>query len=173
MKKLFALALAGLMLLSLAACTPTGPVQKTSSTMATTTKVNPEGVFYFQFNNQDLVPGTVFDGGWLPVPSSRYETGEQINGAAAIMYVYEYLFITTYPSGENEIIASIELNPDRAMTVATPEGLVLGASTATVVDIYGEDCTKTDFAWTYRKGDTLLVLEISEEAVTGIKLCIA
>ena len=169
MKKILALMLALLCLLTLAACGGEGATQKTSSTIATTVIPKPENSFYLSFSNQDLIPGAEFPVGWLPKADFVQDTPDCVNGGQTKIYSYEYLQITTYMSGETEILYSIIINPDKGANTPTAEGLYFGDDAARVEALYGTDAAKDGDVWTYRKGNVLLILQFGNDQVVGIE----
>lgn len=169
MKKILALTLAALCLLSLVACGEAGNNTKTSSTIATTVIPKPENSFYLAFSNQDLIPGAVFPAGWLPEADFEQETPDCVNGGQTKLYFYEYLQVTTYMSGEQEILYSIIMNPDKGANTPTAEGLYFGDDAARVEELYGTGAEKDGDVWTYRKGNTLLILQFGNDQVVGIE----
>jgi len=166
MKKILALTLAVLCLLALAACAPSqsAPV-KTSSTMATTAIPDPEDAFYVSFCSEYLVPGRVFPVDWLVAPNYSMKPADGQDG----VYTYDYIKVTTYIKEGQEHIRSIEIDTSRSVSVPTADGLLAGDDVTVVEQIYGKDAEKTDNTWTYRKGNTLLVLRIENEKVAGIE----
>ncbi len=169
MKKILALALAVLCLLSFAACGSEGTDSKTSSTVATTVIPKPENSFYLAFSNQDLIPGAVFPVGWLPEAEHMQETPDCVNGGQTKMYFYEYLQVTTYMSGEQEILYSVMINPDKGANIPTAEGLYFGDDAARVEELYGNGAAKDGDIWTYTKGSTQLIIQFGNDQVIGIE----
>lgn len=166
MKKILALTLAVLCLLTLAACNnaadPGASTSSTLSTYATTVKPSPDKSYYFHYNNVDLIPGTEFDGGWLPTPINRQETNDCANGSRGWYNFYEYLQVDTYEEDGKEFIYAITLDPDKGESFSTPEGLCFGDDAARVEELYGKKAEKDGNVWTYKKGGTLLIIQFNE-----------
>ena len=169
MKRILALTLAALCLLALTACTGADTGTTTSSTTATTIIPKPEEAFFLHFSNQDLVPGTVFPAGWLPEPNFSTETPDCVNGGQTRIYMYDYLQITTYESGSQEIIYSVIIDPDKGANIPTAEGLYFGDDTARAEELYGSCAVKDGDVWTCTKGDTQLILQFGSDQVIGIE----
>lgn len=169
MKKLLALTLAMLCVLAISGCSAPAKTATTASTYATTIPSTPKGVFYFHFNNQYLVPGWEFPGGWLPEPVFSQDGPEQVKGSATKIYFYEYLQVTTYQSGNDEVIYSIIMLPEKAATIPTTEGLYFENDRARVEELYGTGAKKDDVQWVYTQGKTQLILQFSEDLVSGIE----
>ena len=169
MKKILALALAALCLMSLAACNGGDGTVVTSSTIATTIIAKPENSFYFSFHNQDLLPGADFPGDWLPAPLFVQDTPETVNGGATKRYDYGELVIVTYQGSNHEIIYQIILDPEKGATLPTAEGLRFDDSMDEAEAIYGTCAEKDGSIWTYRKGNSLLILHFENDLVSHIE----
>lgn len=169
MKKILALALAMLCLMSLAACNSEGYRTNTSSTIATTIIPTPEDSFFFAFSNQHLIPGAEFPMGWLPVADHAQDSPEAVNGSPAKLYFYPYLQVTTYMQGNTEILYSLIINPEKGANIPTSEGLYFGDDALRVEELYGTAAQKDGDQWTYRKGDVLLILQFSNDQVSYIE----
>lgn len=166
MKRILALTLAVLCLLALAACAPreSGPV-KTSSTIVTTVISDPNEAFYVSFCGEYLVPGQVFPKQWLVAPNFSMPPENGQDG----IYTYSYIKVTSYIKDGQEYIRSIVIDTNRSASTPTADGLLPGDDVTVVEQIYGKAAQKTDNAWTYRKGNTLLILQLENEKVTGIE----
>lgn len=163
MKRIFALALAALCLLSLAACSNQSGAASSSSTIATTIIPKPEDSFYFSYHNNDLIPGADFPVDWMPVANFVQETPDCVNGKLTKRYSYDELAVIAYQSGNAEIIYQIILDPDKCANIPTAEGLRFGDSAAQVEELYGSNAEKDGDVWTYRKGNVLLILQFNEQ----------
>lgn len=149
MKKLFAMLLAVLMVLSLAACGEKqdadsdivftrGPEEETEPAAQETQGEEiqaAEGQYTFTVEGVELIPGTAFDASLLGEPASVYEVPSCAIEGTDNVYNYETFEVTAYDDGTGEVIYSIYfLDPN----LTTNEGLALGDSADKVIELYGE-----------------------------------
>ena len=170
MRKIFALTLAVLMLLALAAC---GKDANTPTTTASGNKppvVDPDNSFCFTYEGVKLIPGAVFDGSKLPAVESADNPDCVGSGKFTTYYHDPDMELTTNTNGGHELIYSIYIVDPNC---STDEGLYLGDTAQQVTQLYGEDCEKDEGLWTYRKGNTLLVILIEDDLVTSIEFKMA
>lgn len=81
-------------------------------------------------------------GMWLDYsesPSCAFEGLDKV-------YLYQGFRVQTYTAGGKDFIHSVELTDD---SVATPEGISVGATAEQIVAVYGEPTSSTDTAMTY------------------------
>ena len=181
MKKILAIALAAMLLLSLAACggnsqpnnqqnTPnTTTVPTTGNTTVpqdTTPTGGEESVYSFQAEGVELIPGTAFDPAVLPAASILYTVPSCAIEGTDNVYSYDTFEITAYNDGTGEVIYSILLiDPN----LATNEGLYLGDDLARVTELYGSDYTENGTELIYEKGETSLRIVMDGEFVASIE----
>lgn len=192
MKKLILLMLALVMVLSLAACgdddaASQGGQQITLSTQApeenqdnvqestggVETANGPvvgEGVFSFNWEGVEIIPGEPFDASKLPAAASTYTVPSCALEGTDNVYNYETFEVTAYDEGSGEYVYSIYLID---ANLATAEGLALGDDLAKVIDTYGEDYAQDGTAYVYYRTNTLLSIIVENETVVSIEYRLA
>ncbi len=185
MKRIFALILALVMVLCLCACGGSGNAdaeiigggaQGGSVDMGeapdNTQKEDTadEGVYSFTFEGVELIPGEKFDASALPeaqnvftVPSCALEGTDNV-------YSYGTIEVTAYDEGNGEHIYSVYIVD---ANITTNEGLALGDSKDKVIELYGENFTDNNGEYTYKKGNTLLVIVFQNDTVLSIDFRLA
>lgn len=135
MKRILILVTAILLLLCLVSCSDTPPEQNTRS-------------YVFRHGQTDVAvnaeAGVVLQslGTWLDYsesPSCAFEGLDKV-------YIYQGFRVQTYSLGGKDYIHSVELTDD---SVATPEGISVGATVVEITAAYGEPTSSTDNALTY------------------------
>ncbi len=81
-------------------------------------------------------------------------------------YTYSGFQISTYPTDGNDYVNYILLTDD---TVATPEGVRIGASESEVTAAYGDATEATESMLTYELGGMKLSFSLSDGTVTAIQ----
>jgi hypothetical protein len=83
------------------------------------------------------------------------------------LYVYAGFKLQTYPQNGKDFILSVELTDD---SVATPEGIAIGATKDQVVTAYGTPDSETDTALTYKSDSSKTTLQflLRDGKVTNI-----
>lgn len=182
MKKIFALALAILMLLCLAACNQTsgddvpqitiGAQQNDSdktpesNTSEATDDAQADAVYAFLYEGITLQPGTPFDASALPEPASTYTVPSCALEGTDNVYNYETFEVTAYDEGKGEFIYSVYiLDPN----LTTPEGLALGDTLDKVTALYGDGYTQESTSYTYTAGNTMLVIILQNDTIASIE----
>ena len=188
MKKLIAMLLAVMMVLSFAACgeeeaadadlvitrapeekeetpaTEAPAVEEPAETEAPAAVE--EGNFIFTANGVDLIPGAAFDPSVLGDPASVYEVPSCAIEGTDNVYNYEAFEITAYDDGTGEVIYSIYfLDPN----LTTNEGLALGDDAAKVIDLYGENYTEDGTAYVYSRTEGQLFVILQDGVVVSIE----
>lgn len=182
MKKIFAIALALAMILSLAACgeQETEQTVETTGTPAVETtvpavqeettepqaQVQDEDPFSLTFEGVPLVPGTAYDAAVLPEPLSVYQVPSCAIEGTDNVYSFEALEITAFDNGTGEVIYSIVLVDPNA---ATDEGLMLGDTLEKVIELYGEAYEQVGNSLVYTRGGTTLTLILQGDYVVDIE----
>ena len=82
------------------------------------------------------------------------------------LYVYQGFRIKTYSQGGKDYIYSIELMDD---SIATPEGIMIGAEIATVTEKYGTPAEENDTAMRFISENTILQILFRDGKVTNIQ----
>ena len=196
MKKLFAIVLAMMMVLSLAACgaeeennadlvITRAPVEETEAPAAQDEATEApaeaedeaapaviEVEFYaFEAEGVQLVPGAAFDADALPEASSVYTVPSCALEGTDNVYNYDDAFeVTAFDEGDGEFIYSVYiLDPN----VTTPEGLALGDSKDSVVALYGAGYQDNGNEYVYQAGDTILDIIFQGDSVASIEYRLA
>lgn len=184
MRKLIAMLLAVLLVMSLAACgaeeennadlvitrapeTATeAPTDAVEETQTVETVVNTDGPFTFVYEGVNLTPGTAFDASVLPEADSIYEVPSCALEGTDNVYNYGSFELTAFDEGYGEDIYSIYfIDPN----LTTPEGLALGDDVAKVVELYGEDYVQDGNAYVYTRESTILSVIAQDGVVTSIE----
>lgn len=185
MKKMFAVLLAMLMLLSLCACGNTDKPQETNAPAATDAPatepaateegeldggadigVVPQDPFVFTFEGVTLIPGDIYEAAALPEPTSVYQVPSCAIEGTDNVYSFDTVEITAFHDGTQEIIYSIAIfDPN----VCTDEGLYLGDDVARVIELYGEDYVENGTAMVYTKGNTELTIILQNGFVVDME----
>lgn len=185
MKKLIAILLATLMLLSLTACgegetnpqtEPDQPqptdTQPAASDPATDTQPSEEtqplevAGFGFTYEGVLLTPGQVFDASALPEANSLYTVPSCAIEGMDNVYCYDGFEVTAFNDGTQEIIYSIWLSDPN---LTTDEGLTFGDDIAKLTELYGGERTENGTALVYTRGDTQLSLILQDGTVIDIQ----
>lgn len=190
MKKLIAMMLCLLMVLSLAACGSeeaadeqmiTRPAEEAAPAVAeapTEAPVAAEnqapaapvtaavGNYTFVTDGVELVPGAVFDPSILPEAQSVYEVPSCAIVGTDNLYNYGTYELTAFDDGTNELIYSILfIDPN----ITTTEGLALGDSTDKVLELYGDGYSVQGTSWVYSGDAEQLILILQGETVASIE----
>lgn len=193
MKKILSLALALMLVLTLAACggsddkettteapaqdtttapevndTTAAPEGTTAPAMEDTTAAptqGDEGVFWFEAEGVKIVCGTDYAESGLSAVEP-YEIPSCAFEGSDMIYTYDAFEISAFDESHGGTIYSVYLlDPN----VTTPEGLALGDDEARVTALYGDDCQVQDGQLVYQKGDTLLIIMLQDGLVFSIE----
>lgn len=179
MKKLIAILLAMMLVLSLAAC---GAEEEPNADLVITraaeednvTEAQPEAgepaasdvVFSFTADGVELIPGEAFDAAVLGEAASVYTVPSCAIEGTDNVYNYETFEVTAYDDGTGEVIYSIYfLDPN----LTTTEGLALGDDAAKVVELYGEAYAEEGSSYIYTGAGTQLHIILQNDLVTSIE----
>lgn len=179
MKKLTAILLAMMLVLSLAACgaeeepdadlvitRAAGENEATEAQGEAEAPAEEEGIFSFTADGVELIPGAAFDPAVLGEAASVYEVPSCAIEGTDNVYNYESFEITAYDDGTGEVIYSIYfLDPN----LTTAEGLVLGDDAAKVTELYGENFREEGASRIYIKNGTQLHVILQNDLVTSIE----
>ena len=185
MKKLIALLMAALMILSLAACgnsadpddipaitqgkdeaedTPAAPEQQENQQQENTPAA--QGVYSYTYEGVELVPGAPFDPSVLPAADSVFEVPSCAIEGTDNLYNYGTFELTAFNDGTGEVIYSIFfIDPN----ITTDEGLALGDDVTKMVELYGESYTQEGTAYVYTSGNTILSILVQNDTITSIE----
>ncbi|MBR3972821.1 MAG: hypothetical protein IKJ99_02575 [Oscillospiraceae bacterium] len=181
MKKLIAMLLALVLVLSLAACgaeensnedlviTRAPEAEATDAPEAEGIEEAPaveEGMYTLTVDGVELIPGAAFDPAVLGEAASVYEVPSCAIEGTDNVYNYETFEITAYDDGTGEVIYSIYfLDP----SLTTTEGLALGDDEAKVAELYGENYEVDGTAYVYTKTGSQLFIIVENGSVVSIE----
>ena len=181
MKKLFAMILALMMVLSLAACggdkAPAAQQQVNLGEVTEATKGAEENVdageavvtgtvFVFAYEGANIIPAEPFDPSVLPEAASVYTVPSCALEGTDNVYNYESFEITAFNDGNGEVVYSIYfIDPN----LTTTEGLALGDSLEKVVELYGEGYEDLNGELVYTCLSTQLRLIVEGNSVVSIE----
>lgn len=190
MKKLIALMLCLLMVLSLAACGGeepadeqmiTRPAEETEAAAPEAEAEVPDetqaqaevpaqseaaGKYTFTVDGVELVPGAPFDPSVLSDYDSVYEVPSCAIEGTDNLYSYGTYELTAFNDGTGEVIYSILLlDPN----ITTNEGLALGDGADKALEIYGDSYEEQGTSWVYTGEKGLLILIIQGDTVASIE----
>ena len=120
----------------------------------------------FVYEGVELIPGQTFDPAALPQYDSLYTVPSCALEGTDNVYSYGCMEITAFDQGEGEFIYSVYILDD---SVATPEGLKIGASVEQVVELYGSDYQDNSGEYIYTQGEVMLSILFDGETVTSIE----
>lgn len=170
MKRLFALALAMLLALSLAACGGGGDETKGSSSVADSSHPNPAAGSKYVLTykncplpmNADFAPLLDF----LGEPDSYFEAASCAFDGLDKTYTYPGVEIITYPDGDVDRVSSVRILDG---SVSTPEGVTVGSTLADVTAAYGEDYQEMGLQVAYEDGDATLSVLFDGDAAVSVE----
>lgn len=182
MKKLIAMLLALVLVLSLAACGAEESdadlmitrAPETATEAAAETKEEAQeaevtaagGPFVFAYEGTKLTPGDAFDVDALPAAESVYTVPSCALEGTDNVYSYGAFELTAFDEGSGEVIYSIYfLDPE----LTTPEGLALGDSVEKMAELYGEDYAQDGDAYVYTREDTVLSVIAQDGLIASIE----
>jgi len=168
MKKIILITLAALLALGLAACgggpaEPGGTVTETNILPG-----NEAGNHSYVYEGVAITVGADPGPVLAAMPDQTFEPHEEpscyVDGATDIQYFYQGLIlVVTYPgAADNEPprVVCIRLVDD---TVATPEGLYIGAPEEDIAALYGQADEKNDKFYFYYKGQSSLEIAVNQD----------
>ncbi|MBO4496487.1 MAG: hypothetical protein J5752_11625 [Clostridiales bacterium] len=191
MKKIGSLVLAVLLAMSVTACSDSKTVSKTKATDATTTAassadatkasgeetgsvevtLDTTGNFVFKYENTDILLGSTDTAGilaslgdaksTLDVPSCAHDGTDHV-------YTYTNMVLTTYQAtgSETAYVSDVLITSD---LVKTPEGLEIGMTADDAKAKYGEPDEATDVTMTYKRGTSILLVTLKNNAITSLE----
>ncbi len=175
MKKLLIAVLAVCLLLSLAACggnTGSQGVSGSNNTPVDTTTSTPaEDGFAFEYKGARITlhaPAAPIVAA-LGEPVKYTETTSCAFEGLDKSYYYGSFYLETYPKGEEDFVYGWWFADD---SVATEEGIYIGATQADVVKAYGTDGYNGTNAYVIRKGSGTLTVILADGLVSSIQYAI-
>lgn len=129
-----------------------------------------DGTFAFHFNGVELIPGDAFDAAALPAAAATSTIPSCAFSGTDNVYTYDSVEIVAYDEGQGEHLYSVYL---RDPNTPTDEGLLLGDSVERMIELYGDNYTKTGIEYAYYRGDTILVILAPNNTISSIEIRIA
>lgn len=191
MKRLWSLALALLLVLSLAACggnqdppgagksqgdkSQTGPGNNSSGKTDTPDNAipNPKAGSKLVFTYKDCpLPMNAEFGpllAYIGQPESYFEAASCAFEGLDKTYTYSNFIVLTYPNEDDESIDYISSVRLVDSTISTPEGVSIGDKTSDVVAAYGNDYDDLGNQYSYCDGDTFLNFLLDGDTVISIE----
>ncbi|MDR1003352.1 MAG: hypothetical protein LBL82_08840 [Oscillospiraceae bacterium] len=161
MKKFTAMLIAALMLVTLFAC---GGDATDDNPPAGNVKT--EKGFCFVSGETEIYPNdeaaAVIEA--LGEPKSYFEDPACAFDGVDKVYTYGGFQLRTYTIGETDYVFRVDIIDD---TVATPEGLEIGADPAKITELYGE-VENDGVLYKYTKGDSTFSVVVKDGAVASI-----
>ena len=96
----------------------------------------------------------------LGEPRRKFESPSCAFDGTDLIFSYPGFEIYTYPEDNNDYIHQINFRDD---SITTPEGIYLGSTKDEMIAAYGRDYRQEFSQYTYSKGETELMILISEE----------
>jgi hypothetical protein len=81
------------------------------------------------------------------------------------VFSYPGVQIHTYPGDDDDYVHTISLRDD---SVKTMEGIYLGSSLSSVIEVYGNDFVLDSGMYTFTRGQTTLAFYVEDDMVIGI-----
>lgn len=129
-------------------------------------KQKEEGVYSFLYEGVALVPGEVFDRSALPEYSDVAEVPSCAFDGSDNVYNYDVFELTAYIEADGERVYSIYfIDPN----LPTTEGLCLGDTVDDMKSLYGENYEAEGNAYTYTRGETMLIIITNNDIVVSIE----
>ena len=105
----------------------------------------------------------------LGEPRAFAETNSCYGDGKDKVYEYQSFKVTTYSMGGKDYVLAVEIFDDADATLATPEGIGVGASRDAVIKAYGESNDASDTKLVYTNGGVKLRFLLTDGRVTSIK----
>ncbi len=125
-----------------------------------------EGVFSFAYKGATLIPGELVDHSALPKCTDVAEVPSCAFGGNDKVYNFKVFELTAYFDEDEERVYSIYfIDPN----LPTAEGLRLGDTVDDMISLYGESYEAEGTAYTYTRGETLLIIITKNDIVVSIE----
>lgn len=179
MKKVLAMILMLCLALSVTACggdtadnadIPTPPAAENTDAGSDTSAepVVPADGFVFTYNGIEIAlhanAAPIIEA--LGEPKSYTESASCAFEGLDKTYYYGSFYVDTYPVGEEDFVFGVWFADD---SVATQEGVYIGASKAEVEAAYGEENFNGSNAYIVTKGDCTLTIILEDDVVTSVQ----
>ena len=128
------------------------------------------GNFGYTYHDVRLVPGEAFDAKDLPRAVGTYTIPSCAFSGTDNVYTYDSIEVVAYDEGQGEHLYCVYLTDPN---ITTDEGLCLGDSVDKMIQIYGENYTKTGSEYAYYRGDTILIVLAQGGVINAIEIRMA
>lgn len=129
-----------------------------------------KGSFGYTYNGVRLVPGEPFDASDLPRAVGTYTIPSCAFSGTDNVYTYDSIEVVAYDEGQGEHLYCVYLvDPN----ITTDEGLCLGDSVEKMIELYGENYTRTGSEYAYYRGDTILIVLAQGGMINAIEIRMA
>lgn len=175
MKKMFALILALSLALGMTACGGNSagnggnaPGDTAVENTGSETPVVPADGFVFNYNGTEIA----LHANAAPIVAALGEAMSYTESASCAFegldktYYYGSFYMDTYPVGEEDYVFGVWFADD---SVATEEGIYIGATKAEVEAAYGAESFNGSNAYIVTKGDCSLTVILEEDIVTSVQ----
>ena len=169
MKKIIALALALMLVLTMAACGESAPETTAPAAPSVNTPVTPDAASW-KYNVQGV--DIMMHADAAPVLAALGEPVSYTEEASCAFtgldktYFYGGFYLQTYPMGEEDFIYSVWLVDDSS---TTPEGIYIGATQAEVEAAYGAESFNGSNAYILKGTTSTLTIIMDNGVVTSIQ----
>ena len=168
MKKLFALTLALMLVLTMAACGGNAPAETTAPKADATTVAPDPNSWKYTVRGIDIImhAPAALTLEQLGDPVSYTEEASCAFTGLDKTYYYGGFYLQTYPIGEDDFIYAAWLVDDSS---TTPEGIYIGATQAEVEAAYGADSFNGSNAYILKGTTSTLTIILTDGVVSSIQ----
>jgi hypothetical protein len=150
--------------------TQSNAAPETSETEDKSAVVVEEGTFSYTYHGTQLIPGEAFNAAKLPKAVGTYTIPSCAFSGTDNVYTYDSIEVVAYDEGNGEHLYCIYLvDPN----VSTDEGLCLGDSVEKMIELYGENYTRTGSEYAYYRGNSILIILAQGGVINGIEIRMA
>ena len=150
--------------------TQSNAAPETSDTEDKSAVVVEEGTFSYTYHGTQLIPGEPFNAAKLPKAVGTYTIPSCAFSGTDNVYTYDSIEVVAYDEGNGEHLYCIYLvDPN----VSTDEGLCLGDSVEKMIELYGENYTRTGSEYAYYRGNSILIILAQGGVINGIEIRMA
>lgn len=159
-----ALVVVGVVFLNRPSTEPTAVVEDNMD--ASQEAENTEDVYVFDDNGKKLTLGVEYSSLDLGEPADYYEVQSCAFDGMDKIYTFDNYEVHTYPDNGTDKVLSIYFLNDQ---VSTTEGVKIGDSLSSMLEVYGDGYEQLDTQYTYSKGLTQLRFIVENDAITSIE----
>lgn len=159
-----ALVVVGVVFLNRQSTEPTAVVEDNMDASQETE--NTEDVYVFDDNGKKLTLGVEYSSLDLGEPTDYYEVQSCAFDGMDKIYTFDNYEVHTYPDNGTDKVLSIYFLNDQ---VSTTEGVKIGDSLSSMLEVYSDGYEQLDTQYTYSKGLTQLRFIVENDAITSIE----